>query len=168
MEYVKAGELFDHIVEKGRLGESEARHFFQQIVSGVEYCHRNMVVHRDLKPENLLLDGRKNVKIADFGLSNVMCAAQRARAVWSVVSLRHQLERQTAQECKERGVLRLADARAAISTIAQARRALPSHIVRQPELRSSGGAGPLRPRHRRPSRFSFRASHSAPLPSCLR
>lgn len=41
MEYVKAGELFDYIVEKGRLGENEARHFFQQIVSGVEYCHRN-------------------------------------------------------------------------------------------------------------------------------
>jgi hypothetical protein len=30
-------------VEKGRLLEDEARHFFQQIVSGVEYCHRNMV-----------------------------------------------------------------------------------------------------------------------------
>lgn len=72
MEYVKAGELFDYIVEKGRLGENEARHFFQQIVSGVEYCHRNMVVHRDLKPENLLLDSKSNVKIADFGLSNVM------------------------------------------------------------------------------------------------
>jgi len=38
----------------------------------VEYCHRNMVVHRDLKPENLLLDSKLNVKIADFGLSNVM------------------------------------------------------------------------------------------------
>ena len=72
MEYVKSGELFDYIVEKGRLGENEARHFFQQIVSGVEYCHRNMVVHRDLKPENLLLDSKSNVKIADFGLSNVM------------------------------------------------------------------------------------------------
>ena len=34
MEYVKSGELFDYIVEKGRLGENEARHFFQQIVSG--------------------------------------------------------------------------------------------------------------------------------------
>ena len=59
-------------IRKGRLGENEARHFFQQIVSGVEYCHRNMVVHRDLKPENLLLDAKSNVKIADFGLSNVM------------------------------------------------------------------------------------------------
>lgn len=46
---VQAGELFDYIVEKGRLLEDEARHFFQQIISGVEYCHRNMVVHRDLK-----------------------------------------------------------------------------------------------------------------------
>lgn len=41
-------------------------------MSGVEYCHRNMVVHRDLKPENLLLDSKCNVKIADFGLSNIM------------------------------------------------------------------------------------------------
>jgi len=72
MEYVKSGELFDYIVEKGRLLEDEARCFFQQIISGVEYCHRNMVVHRDLKPENLLLDSKCNVKIADFGLSNVM------------------------------------------------------------------------------------------------
>ena len=43
-----------------------------QIISGLEYCHRNMVVHRDLKPENLLLDGTEHVKLADFGLSNVM------------------------------------------------------------------------------------------------
>jgi serine/threonine protein kinase len=67
----QSGELFDYIVEKGRLGEAEAPRFFQQILSGVEYAHRNMVVHRDLKPENLLLDARFNVKIADFGLSNV-------------------------------------------------------------------------------------------------
>ncbi|KAJ3682822.1 hypothetical protein LUZ60_013049 [Juncus effusus] len=72
MEYCKFGELFDYIVEKGRLQEDEARRIFQQIICGVEYCHRNMVVHRDLKPENLLLDSKYNVKLADFGLSNVM------------------------------------------------------------------------------------------------
>ncbi|XP_050042307.1 5'-AMP-activated protein kinase catalytic subunit alpha-2 [Dermacentor andersoni] len=72
MEYVSGGELFDYIVKHGKLKESEARRFFQQIISGVAYCHRHMVVHRDLKPENLLLDQNLNVKIADFGLSNMM------------------------------------------------------------------------------------------------
>ncbi|VVB09245.1 unnamed protein product [Arabis nemorensis] len=72
MEYVKSGELFDYIVQKGRLQEDEGRLLFQQIISGVEYCHRNKVVHRDLKPENILLDSKRNIKIVDFGLSNVM------------------------------------------------------------------------------------------------
>jgi len=50
-----------------QLKEADARRFFQQIISGVDYCHRHMIVHRDLKPENLLLDKYQNVKIADFG-----------------------------------------------------------------------------------------------------
>ena len=69
MEYVAGGELFDYIVKHGKLKEEDARRFFQQIISGVDYCHRHNVVHRDLKPENLLLDQSLNVKIADFGLS---------------------------------------------------------------------------------------------------
>ncbi|XP_024370887.1 SNF1-related protein kinase catalytic subunit alpha KIN11 isoform X2 [Physcomitrium patens] len=73
MEYVESGDLFDFIVLHGRLHEDDARHFFQQIIAGVEYCHKNKVVHRDLKPENLLLHAkRRSVKIADFGLSNIM------------------------------------------------------------------------------------------------
>lgn len=65
-------ELFEYIVQKGKMKEDEARRFFQQIISAVEYCHRHKIVHRDLKPENLLLDDMLNVKIADFGLSNFM------------------------------------------------------------------------------------------------
>jgi len=71
-EYVSGGELFDYIVSKGRLSADEARNFFHQIISGVEYCHFQKIVHRDLKPENLLLDANDNIKIADFGLSNLM------------------------------------------------------------------------------------------------
>lgn len=65
-------ELFDYIVQSGQMPEDEARRFFQQIIAAVEYCHRHKIVHRDLKPENLLLDDQLNVKIADFGLSNIM------------------------------------------------------------------------------------------------
>lgn len=72
IEYVSGGELFDYIVSKGRLSADEARNFFHQIISGVEYCHFQKIVHRDLKPENLLLDANLNIKIADFGLSNLM------------------------------------------------------------------------------------------------
>eukprot|EP00660_Eupelagonema_oceanica_P003213 gene3213-1160_t len=49
-----------------------AARFFQQIISGVEYCHYYKVVHRDLKPENLFLDKTLSVKIGDFGLSNLL------------------------------------------------------------------------------------------------
>ncbi|KAI9592236.1 kinase-like domain-containing protein [Syncephalis fuscata] len=71
MEYA-GGELFDYISSRSRLNEAEARRFFQQIISALGYCHREKIVHRDLKPENLLLDDRDNIKIADFGLSNML------------------------------------------------------------------------------------------------
>ncbi|KAE8354813.1 kinase-like domain-containing protein [Aspergillus coremiiformis] len=71
LEYAER-ELFDYLVKRGRCNDVEARKFFQQIICAVEYCHRHKIVHRDLKPENLLIDSEKNVKIADFGLSNIM------------------------------------------------------------------------------------------------
>ncbi|NWI84939.1 NUAK2 kinase, partial [Pitta sordida] len=71
MEYASKGDLYDYISERQRLTEQEARHFFRQVVSAVYYCHKNGIVHRDLKLENILLDANGNIKIADFGLSNV-------------------------------------------------------------------------------------------------
>ncbi|EED18586.1 carbon catabolite derepressing protein kinase Snf1, putative [Talaromyces stipitatus ATCC 10500] len=71
LEYAER-ELFDYLVKRGKCNDDEARKFFQQIICAVEYCHRHKIVHRDLKPENLLIDSEKNVKIADFGLSNIM------------------------------------------------------------------------------------------------
>ncbi|XP_051979466.1 NUAK family SNF1-like kinase 2 [Xyrauchen texanus] len=71
MEYASKGDLYDYISDRQTITETEARHVFRQIVSAVHYCHRNGIVHRDLKLENILLDGNGNIKIADFGLSNL-------------------------------------------------------------------------------------------------
>ncbi|XP_061583054.1 NUAK family SNF1-like kinase 2 [Cololabis saira] len=71
MEYASRGDLYDYICDRKNISEREARHFFRQIVSAVHYCHQNGIVHRDLKLENILLDDNGNVKIADFGLSNL-------------------------------------------------------------------------------------------------
>jgi 5'-AMP-activated protein kinase catalytic alpha subunit len=71
MEYVNGGELFEYICLKQRLIETEACKFYQDIISGIEYLHKQGIVHRDLKPENLLLTNKKEIKIVDFGLSNI-------------------------------------------------------------------------------------------------
>lgn len=71
LELVTGGELFDKIVQVGKLNEDQARFYFRQLVEGVEYCHKLGVCHRDLKPENLLLDEHGNLKISDFGLSSL-------------------------------------------------------------------------------------------------
>ncbi|AQL05915.1 Serine/threonine-protein kinase SRK2C [Zea mays] len=71
MEYAAGGELFERICSAGRFSEDEARFFFQQLISGVSYCHSMQVCHRDLKLENTLLDGSvaPRLKICDFGYS---------------------------------------------------------------------------------------------------
>lgn len=71
MEYAAGGDMYDLIKDGGALSEADARFYFRQLVSALEYCHSHFVVHRDLKLENLLLsESKERVMLADFGLSN--------------------------------------------------------------------------------------------------
>ncbi|KAK0628846.1 kinase-like domain-containing protein [Bombardia bombarda] len=70
-EYVDGGQMLDYIISHGKLKEKQARKFARQIASAVDYCHRNSIVHRDLKIENILISKTGDIKIIDFGLSNL-------------------------------------------------------------------------------------------------
>jgi serine/threonine protein kinase len=70
-EYVDGGQMLDYIISHGKLKEKGARKFARQIASALDYCHANSIAHRDLKIENILISKEGDIKIIDFGLSNL-------------------------------------------------------------------------------------------------
>ncbi|KAE8355550.1 Pkinase-domain-containing protein [Aspergillus coremiiformis] len=70
-ELVNGGQMLDYIISHGKLKEKQARKFARQIAGALDYCHRNSIVHRDLKIENILISKTGDIKIIDFGLSNL-------------------------------------------------------------------------------------------------
>ena len=72
MELVENGNMLDYVNENGELQEDQARHYFCELISVLEYLHEQKhVAHRDLKAENVLLDRNYNIRLIDFGLSNL-------------------------------------------------------------------------------------------------
>lgn len=68
-ELCSGGELFDYLVERGRILEGEARRLFGELTLAVGWLHMHGVVHRDLKLENVLLDGELRIKLGDLGFA---------------------------------------------------------------------------------------------------
>lgn len=75
LELVTGPELFERIVSQQFYSEEQAATSVRDIITAVEYLHKNDIVHRDLKPENILyenLSQDSRLKIADFGLSTIV------------------------------------------------------------------------------------------------
>lgn len=68
LEYMDGGSLEGtHIPHEQNLSD-----LARQILRGLAYLHGRKIVHRDIKPSNLLINARKQVKIADFGVSRIL------------------------------------------------------------------------------------------------
>lgn len=50
MEYMEEGSLYNRLMRKGKLGETESGQILGEICQGVAYLHSREVLHRDIKP----------------------------------------------------------------------------------------------------------------------
>ena len=71
MEYVDGEDLASLLRRIGRLPPDKALDIARQLCAGLAAAHAKGVLHRDLKPANIMLDGRGQVVITDFGLAGV-------------------------------------------------------------------------------------------------
>lgn len=77
VEYLQGGDLEKLLEEEGRFEVEHVLFYGAQIALGLDHLHKKGIVHRDLKPANILLDGKGNIKIVDFGLSKIKREARR-------------------------------------------------------------------------------------------
>eukprot|EP00698_Gefionella_okellyi_P016758 TRINITY_DN4816_c0_g1_i2.p1 TRINITY_DN4816_c0_g1~~TRINITY_DN4816_c0_g1_i2.p1 ORF type:complete len:403 (+),score=70.18 TRINITY_DN4816_c0_g1_i2:108-1316(+) len=71
MEHMPGGALMSERSTNAPLPEDTVWKYMRDIVSGLEYLHKQKVLHRDIKPSNLLLGADGRVKISDFGVSQL-------------------------------------------------------------------------------------------------
>jgi predicted Ser/Thr protein kinase len=76
MEYVD-GVTLGNLIKQRALHPEEAQRIVIEICHALQYAHEEGIVHRDIKPSNILLDKKGRVKIADFGLAQLVSKASK-------------------------------------------------------------------------------------------
>ncbi|MCP4483264.1 MAG: protein kinase, partial [Flavobacteriaceae bacterium] len=72
MEYSPHGDFYQILTNRNRFSETEAKHYFRQLINGLQFIHSKGIYHGDIKLENLLFYDDKILKISDFGCSDYL------------------------------------------------------------------------------------------------
>jgi serine/threonine protein kinase len=71
MPFVESGDLAELMTQR-RLSLPEISRIIGQVGDALDYAHSQGIVHRDVKPSNILVDGRGNCLLTDFGLAKIV------------------------------------------------------------------------------------------------
>jgi len=72
MDFMKGGELFQHLKQARRFTEARAKFYVASVALALGHLHSKDIIYRDLKPENILLDEEGYVHITDFGMAKFL------------------------------------------------------------------------------------------------
>lgn len=73
VEYFPGGTLADYMDRHaGPVNPALALRWIKQSLLALDYAHQNRIIHRDIKPSNIMLDGRNEAHVVDFGIALVM------------------------------------------------------------------------------------------------
>ena len=78
MEFMKGGELYQHLMKLDRFSEDQAKFYAACIAMALGHLHNNDYIYRDLKLENILLDEQGYAKLTDFGLAKFVKSDEKA------------------------------------------------------------------------------------------
>src|SRR5262245_34038501 len=71
MKFVEGGQL-DDVIEQRPISIRQAVELIAKVARTVHYAHEHGILHRDIKPGNILLDGKGEPHLTDFGLARLV------------------------------------------------------------------------------------------------
>ena len=85
MEFIQGEDLKHHLDQGKRHSLSETVKIMDDLLSALDYAHRQSIVHRDIKPANLLIEADGRVKLTDFGVARIQDSGDATRTQGTMV-----------------------------------------------------------------------------------
>ncbi|MBE7369210.1 serine/threonine-protein kinase [Ramlibacter pallidus] len=85
MEYIQGDDLKHHLDRGTRYSLEQSLKIIRDLLSALDYAHKQGIVHRDIKPANLLIEPGGRVKLTDFGVARIQDSGEATRTQGSMV-----------------------------------------------------------------------------------
>jgi len=85
MEYIQGDDLKHHLDKGVRYSLEQSLKMVRDLLSALDYAHKQGIVHRDIKPANLLIEPGGRVKLTDFGVARIQDSGEATRTQGSMV-----------------------------------------------------------------------------------